>query len=310
MKVLITGATGFVGSHLLELFLNNNYQVQILLRPESNTWRIAHLISHNNINLLYGDLNDIGQSDLKNSINSFEPESIIHLAWQGVGNKDRNDTQQLLNIQQSIELVKLAKGLNVKSFIGLGSQAEYGPCSNIISELQPTLPTTCYGIAKLSTSLVLQDLCEQFNIRYAWLRLFSSYGPKDNDSWLIPYLINSFKNNINPDLTKCEQRWDYIHVADVASAIYSIVISSQANGIFNLGSGQANKLIDIVNYINNKTNPDIKANIGAVPYRPDQVMHLEADITRLKKYTNWTPRKNLYQGLDETIEWFAQSQVV
>lgn len=310
MKVLLTGATGFVGSYLLELLLNNNHQVQVLLRPESQTWRITHLLSHHNISLLYGDLNDITESSFKNNIKSFGPEAIIHLAWQGVGNKDRNDTKQLVNIQQSIDLVRLAKDLNIKTFIGLGSQAEYGPCSNIISEQQPTLPTTCYGVAKLSTSLVLQELCEKFNIRYAWLRLFSSYGPKDNDSWLIPYLVNSFKNNISPDLTKCEQLWDYIHVADVASAIYSVLISSQANGRFNLGSGQANKLMDIVIYIKNKVNPNIQVNIGVVPYRPDQVMHLEADISKIKKHTKWMPQKDLYQGLDETVEWFCQTETV
>lgn len=303
MRIFLTGASGFVGSYLLRLLLDNNHAVQILLRPTSDVWRIQDVLCHNNLEINYGSLDDPKSYD--DSLKIFKPSSIIHLAWQGVGNKNRNDYEQIVNIQHAQELAKLAIDLEVNTFIGLGSQAEYGPCSNIIDESQACLPTTCYGIAKLATSLMLSDLFKKASIRFAWLRLFSSYGPKDDDSWLIPYLINSFLENNPPKLTGCEQLWDYIHIKDVASAIYAVLASTRAGGMFNLGSGHAYRLIDIVKYIENKLQAKTPAQIGAIEYRPDQVMHLEADIGRLHQLTAWQPEQELYAGLDETIQWYS-----
>jgi nucleoside-diphosphate-sugar epimerase len=106
-----------------------------------------------------------------------------------------------------------------------------------------------------------------------------------------------------PALTKGEQMWDYIYVDDAAAAVMSL-IDSNAVGVFNLGSGQAHPLRAIVTMIRDLINPVLPLGIGEIPYRPDQVMHLEADITALTRATAWRPKMSLAQGLQLTVNWY------
>ena len=137
-----------------------------------------------------------------------------------------------------------------------------------------------------------------------WLRLFSSYGPMDQQDWLIPYLINSLLKGESPNLTLAEQVWDYIHVADVASAIALMIDKPNVHGVFNLGSGNAVPLKSIIEKTRDLINPLTLLNFGAVPYREDQVMHLEANIDLLTNATGWRPIVDINEGLLETVNWW------
>lgn len=141
-------------------------------------------------------------------------------------------------------------------------------------------------------------------MRFAWLRLFSSYGPKDNPDWMIPYLIGALQRREKPALTLGEQQWDYLYVGDVAEAIYLTALSGTAEGVFNLGSGRVDALRRIIEYIRDLIEPTLPLGFGAVPYRPDQVMHLQSDITKLQRETGWKPRTNLQDGLKKTVDWY------
>jgi nucleoside-diphosphate-sugar epimerase len=301
MKVFLTGSSGFIGSFLLRNLLNSiGYEVAILLRNPKDAWRIQNLLPK--VKVITGDLNNL--NSIESELLSFRPDIFVHLAWNGVFGGNRNDHLQWRNVNSTLELVELAHKLNVKTWIGLGSQAEYGVCQNKTNELCATHPTTMYGASKLATQILSEKLCEQFGIRYAWLRLFSSYGPTDNPQWLIPYTINKLLKNESPSFTPAEQLWDYIHVKDVASAISSVAFHDNAQGIFNLGSGNAVPLRSIIEKIRDITNPSATLNFGAVTYRPDQVMHLEADISKLFGATGWRPSISLDDGLYETVNWW------
>ncbi len=301
MKIFLTGSSGFVGSFLLRNLLNSTRcEVAVLLRDSTSAWRIQDLLPK--VTVVTGDLN--GLNLIESELLAFNPDVFIHLAWNGVFAENRNDHSQWKNISSTLELVELANRLNVKVWIGLGSQAEYGPSQNKINESCATHPTTMYGISKLAAQGLSERLCEQFGIRYAWFRLFSSYGPTDNPQWLIPYAINKLLKNESPNFTPAEQLWDYIHVRDVASAISSVIFHSNAQGIFNLGSGNVVPLRLIIEKIRDITNPSATLNFGALTYRPDQVMHLEADIDRLFGATGWRPSISLDDGLYETVNWW------
>jgi nucleoside-diphosphate-sugar epimerase len=215
---------------------------------------------------------------------------------------DRNHPMQLANVSTSIDLFRLTGEIGCASFVGLGSQAEYGLLSGRIDERAPTRPTTTYGAAKLATGCVLERAAAAAGRPYAWLRLFSSYGPDDDPSWLIPYLVRTLLAGERPKLTKGEQVWDYIHVDDVAHAIVA-ALDSGAQGIFNLGSGQGRPLREIVECLRDAIDPALPLGFGEVEYRPDQVMHLESDIGALCAATGWAPRVTLEQGLAGTIQW-------
>lgn len=300
MRIFLTGATGFVGSHTLRRLLKSGeHEVAILARPSSNFRRIADLLPQ--VRIVTSELNR--PENLGPKLERFQPDAVVHLGWQGVLNAARNDSQQSENISQSLDLVRLAYIAGVKHWIGLGSQAEYGPGADRIDETQPTQPTTLYGAAKLTTGRQAQGLCDSLGLRFAWLRLFSSYGPDDDPSWLIPYLALKLLAGERPVTTAGEQRWDYIYVDDVAAAIVATVESPAASGFFNLGSGTTSTIRAIIERIRDAIDPKAEVGFGEMPYRPDQVMHLEADITRLTTLTGWRPRMPLSEGLEKTVAW-------
>jgi len=300
-RILLSGAAGFIGAGVLrQLVAEGGVEVAAIVRNPESAWRASDELAR--VRVLRVDLADGGA--LEKAVRSFAPTHLLHLAWSGVLGKDRNDAAQHVNVFHSIRLLEIALAAGAKHFIGLGSQAEYGPCQARIDESTATSPTTMYGAAKLATSLMAGRLCELAGARFAWLRLFSSYGPRDNPEWMIPYLALSLLRGERPAVTAAEQRWDYIYVDDAAAAIVAVARSDAASGAFNLGSGSAPRLRDIIEKVRDAIDPALPIGFGEVPYRPDQVMHLEADIGRLTKATGWRPKVDLAEGIARTVDWY------
>jgi len=305
VRVLLTGATGFIGSALLRrLLADGRHEVAALLRPGTDPWRITDLLDRTR--RITGALDDLEAA--RPQVAAFAPEAVLHLAWFGVGNALRNDTRQVANIAATVALVELARDLGARHWIGLGSQAEYGPCGGPITEETPTRPTTLYGITKLSAGLLARHLCAEAGMRFAWLRVFSTYGPADDPAWMIPYLILRLLRGERPALTAGEQLWDYLHVDDAAAAIARVLEAPGAAGLFNLGSGTADTIRAIVERVRDRIDPGLPLGFGEVPYRPDQVMRLQADVSRLREATGWTPVVPLGEGLDRTVRWFLENR--
>jgi len=300
MRAFVTGATGFIGSHLVERLLRADVAVAVLLRPNSNAWRIAALLPR--VTVIPGDLHALAA--LEPPLREFAPDTLFHLAWEGVAGRERNSPDQIeANLMPTVALVRLAGRVGCRTWVGLGSQAEYGPQPAMIHEDTPPRPTTLYGVTKLCAGLLAGRLAADAGLRFAWLRVFSVYGPKDNPGWLLPDLIRALLRGERFALTACEQRWDYLYVTDAAEAIYRVGATPNAAGIFNLGSGQTQPLRTIVERVRDLIDPRLPLGFGELPYRPDQVMHLHADITRLTRATGWRPAVSLDDGLRQTIAW-------
>jgi UDP-glucose 4-epimerase len=189
----------------------------------------------------------------------------------------------------------------------LGSQAEYGPSRAPTAETEPTNPTTFYGAAKLAAAHAYGQIAARSGARYAWIRLFSSYGPKDGSAWMVPYLISALLKGEPPALTLGEQVWDYLYVEDAAAAIVAVMEHSAASGIFNLGSGQGLALRSFVESIRDAIDPALPLGFGDVAYRSDQVMHLQADVSRLKAI-GWLPLTSIEHGVRSTVAWSRARQ--
>ena len=305
MKVILTGASGFVGSYVLGELLKQNIGVALVLRESSDVSRIASMLDQ--CQVFKSDLSCI--DSIREELSNFKPDCLMHLAWAGVTNNHRNDLSQIqVNISQAQQLFELAKDVGVKTIIGVGSQAEYGPTNQVLSETDETMPTTLYGVAKLSVCHMLRCLCLQNDIRFVWHRIFSTYGPKDHASWFIPMLVLKLMCGESPDITPGTQRWDYVYVEDVAKAIVATLTADHANGIFNIGSGEAYTIKTIAETLLDMVNPELSLGIGRVPFRPDQVMFLQADITKLKEVVGWEPQVSLQQGLTKTVEWYKTDE--
>ncbi len=298
-RVLLTGSTGFVGSFVAKQLVAAGVPTAVLLRPGTDPWRVADLLPK--LTPVAGTLADL--TAVEPAVRAFAPDTVLHLAWSGVGNAARNDAAQFDNLAQTVGLLHLTRRIGVATFVGLGSQAEYGPHAGRLDEQTPSRPTTVYGVAKLSAGLFAQRLCGEWGVRCGWLRLFSSYGPTDHPGWMIPDLVRKLLAGERPPLTEGRQMWDYIHVADAAAAVVRVAENPAANGVFNLGSGRPVPLRRVVETVRDAIDPALPLGFGEVSYRPDQVMHLEADVTRLRT-VGWAPRVPLAAGLADTIDWY------
>jgi UDP-glucose 4-epimerase len=302
-RVLLTGATGFVGSHTTRCLLAHGCQVAVIVRPESDLWRIADVLPH--LEVITADLGDLASAS--DRIRSFSPSVTIHLAWNGVGNRYRDDQAQVLNLQVALSLLETVHEAGCRVWVGLGSQAEYGVYDRRLSEETPPQPVSLYGITKLCTCLLARRFCDLYDMRFVWLRLFSAYGPADDPNWMIPYVILKLLRGERPALTKGEQRWDFLFVLDAAEAIYSVATNSNVHGIFNLGSGDAPTVSSVAKRIRALVDPRLTLGLGDLPYRQDQIMHLLADNTRLVRATAWKPQVDLDEGLRRTVAWYREN---
>jgi UDP-glucose 4-epimerase len=294
--IILTGATGFIGSAVLAELNRRKVRTLVLLRPESDRRRLPQLAPENIF--VFSKLDEPG---LAEKLREPQPEIFIHCAWRGVSGQERNaDFQMSENVPFTLATVELAAVAGCRQWIGLGSQAEYGNANRILDETAPTNPTTLYGKSKLAAGNEALALCAKKNLAGAWLRIFSTYGPGDHPHWMIPQVIREFLDGRAPQVTKCEQRWDYLFVADAARAI-ACAADGKVSGAFNLGSGEAWPLKKIIEIIRTESKSLVQPTYGAIPYRSDQVMHLQADIAKLRAATGWRPQVSLEKGIQETV---------
>lgn len=303
MKCFVTGATGFIGSFLVRHLLAEGHEVHAMIRnPEGEgCWRIADVMRQ--IPVVEADLTHL---DLLNELlPALRPDVIFHLAWDGVGSEARNSPVQLIqNVNSTLQLLELCRLSKCPVFVGLGSQAEYGIANGLLGEDSDCNPVTAYGVAKHALSLLALKFGEITKTRIVWSRLFSAYGPKDDPKHLIPNLINAMLDGGCPPLTRGEQRWDYLYVEDAVEALVSAARCPDARGIFNLASGSVHSLRNVIESARNLVDPNIDLRFGELPYRPDQVMHLQADISRLRAATGWEPKVGMEEGLKKTVAWY------
>lgn len=282
--ILLSGATGFVGRALQRYLQDHDFQVYPLNRSK-----------------LSGD----------QSLISSLPKSpiIIHTAWAGVLGSQRNSALQDSNLEISRRILFIAEQSEAQALIAFGSQAEYGNPNTIVDEDYMLRPTTVYGQRKLDCYQLLAQGCSNSGMPLTWLRLFDPYGPGDNPAWFMPYVIRSALSDVSPELTKCEQVWDYIYIDDVCSAVGAIALAAQINklkaGCYNLSSGLAVSLKTVVDLVFKKVSPpSARPLYGAIPYRGDQVMHLQGSNEKLCQHFGWSPVVPLELGVQQTIDYF------
>lgn len=302
MRVLITGATGFIGSYVTRALLERGWTVAVVVRPGSDTWRIDDLLPR--LDVVSADL-VAGPPDPA-ALAAFAPALTIHLAWHGVAGSARNDSRQVDNLHAGVRLLDAARAAGCRRFIGLGSHAEYGPADRRLDEASPPAPVTMYGIAKLATARLTGRLCQLHDVDFVWLRLFVSYGPADAVHWLIPYVILSLLRGERPSLTAGRQRLDYLFIDDLTDAVVRLAEQPDVHGIFNLASGESPTVRGVAESIRDLIDPGLPLGFGEIPYGAEPVPDLSADTAKLRRAIGWEPRTPLAEGLRRTIEWYRK----
>ena len=207
-------------------------------------------------------------------------------------------------LEDLIELLQLSEELSLKKFIFLGSQAEYGNINGIINEEQKCEAISAYGSVKLACLELLRTFSDSHKMTWIWLRLFSLFGEKENNNWLIPSIVEKIKNENQMNLTLGEQKYAYLYVKDFASIMNKIVMLPVLSGIYNISSDKVISIRSLVEEIRNKLNPEFKLNFGAVDYRKDQSMHMQGSINKLISQIGEIEFTNFSIALENTIKYY------
>lgn len=302
-KIVITGATSSIGIELVNLCIEKNIKVLILARDTS--YRLKYLPKSDLVTIRNCDL-----KDLKNFTCSEQYDVFYHLGWAYTNkcNKDNKDEREDIELQNknilySINAINLAKRLNCKKFIGAGSQAEYG--IHLDKKTKPDSianPISAYGICKYTTGKLLSIKAKDYNIDFAWVRIFSVYGKYDSQNTMILTAIKNLKENNYCAFTKGEHIWDYLYSEDAANAFYLLGEKLIGNKFYCLGSGQEVFLKQYINIIKNEVNSLARIGIGDIPYKEGVHYSLCADITSLTKDVGFLPKISFNNGIRKIIK--------
>jgi nucleoside-diphosphate-sugar epimerase len=298
--ILITGITGFLGSHIAEKLVNN-YNVIGLKRKKSNAWRCEEFKSK----VLWIDIDE--DKNYLYELNNYRISTIIHGAWIGVESNEREDwSVQIKNIQFLLEILEVAKKISIEKFIFLGSQAEYGNINGLVTEVQECDALNAYGSVKLACLEILKTFSKNNNINWIWLRLFSLFGEKEDEVWLFPSLIKRIKTESQMDFTLGEQKYSYLYVKDFASIIDKIVFLEIQSGIYNVSSDIVRSIRSLVLEIRDRINTKFHLNFGVLKYRDNQSMHMQGSINKLTDQIGKIEFTDFSIAIENTIKYYSK----
>lgn len=304
-KVLITGATGFVGACIARRLLKEKYEVNVTTRESSDLWRLQDVIKDlkiYNTNLLDTE----GVHKLAKSINV---DVVFHLATYG-GTHFEQDIDKIINtnLLGTWNLFREFSKKDIKMFINTSSSSEYGEKKLPMNEEMIVEPNNMYGASKASSTMLCSTYSKLNKVPLVTLRLFSPYGYFDTASRLIPTVIAGCLLDKEIRLSRKDSKRDFIFIDDVIDSYMSMINLNESYGeVFNIGSGIQYSVEQITN--------NIVKNIGAnakIVWNNDFKRQYEPEIwvsdnTKVLSKTKWKPKVSIDEGLTKTINWFKDN---
>ena len=303
MRIVITGATGAVGTALIAEGIRQNVEMLVICRKASK--RRQQIPDHPLVKVL--ELNMEEYETYQPPEGETPYDVFYHFAWGGTTGDGRNDCEiQEKNIRYALDAAALAKRFGCSAFVGAGSQAEYGRVEGNLNSQTPAFPENGYGMAKLCAGQMTRLYCRQVGMRHVWTRILSIYGPGDGAGSMVMSAIHRLLAGETPAFTKGEQQWDYLYSGDAAKALLLLGEKGHDGGVYCLGSGKARPLADYIGIIRDAIDSRLSVALGAVPYAPGQVMYQSADISKLKEDTGFVPEVSFEEGIKKTIMWVKE----
>ena len=291
ISVAITGANGFLGSWIARYLQHSGFVVYGFVRKTSSTKRL----DGSGVTVLR-----VTESELLEQISLIRPNIMVLADWSGVSGEMRNDDEQFLNIARWERIALACSESNVSKLIGLGSQAELGYSQIGATEASSELPQNNYARAKCLAHETLKRSLANSNTLLTWVRVFSVYGPQDNEHWLIPTLIRNLKEKKLMPLTSCTQTWNYLHVYDLARLIARVSTNRNSLPIIHAANPQSKTLKDYILTIANRLNGLEYLAFGSILLQPDKVTELSPDAS-LALSIGWHPEIDWDAGVNHML---------
>lgn len=304
-RVLITGATGFVGSNLVRMALKQGSDVHIITRTKSDKWRIddvsTYITDYNSDLLDYKRLDDI--------VSIIRPDIIYHTATYG-GKPNQRETIRIVqtNLIGTINLIKACMKFSFDLFVNTGSSSEYGIKEKPMMEEDLLEPVNDYGVSKSAATQYCRAIAKTEELPIVTLRLFSPYGSYEGSTRLIPSVILSCLRRNKPRISSPNFVRDFVHIKDVLDAYEKLIDIPQLSGeILNIGSGKQCTIEEVANKIIELLGNCVELETGMAQRWPNEPKKWEADISKANDILAWKPKYDLENGLAETISWFEKN---
>ena len=297
-KVLVTGASGFIGRHSLEPLSRRDYEIHaVCVRDPVGSFENVYW---HRADLLRAD-------DCAELIEQVRPSHLLHLAWFATPGKFWTADENLEWISATLHLVHEFHRRGGQRVVAAGSCAEYewGSDEPLDEEVTPLRPATLYGAAKHAVRLVLDAYAAQTDLSVAWGRVFFLYGPYESPERLVPSVILSLLRGEVARCTHGQQVRDFLHVADVADAFVAL-LESDFKGPVNIASGHAVRLSEVVEMIGRKLGRSDLIKLGAIDLPRTEPRTIVANTKVLNDELQWRPHRDLSSGLDQAIEWWRE----
>lgn len=313
MNVLVTGADGFIGSHLVQQLLAKGYNVRALAQYNSfNYWGWLEDIPQNeNLQIVTGDIRDPNLCrEIAQGCNIiFHLAALIAIPYSYVAPDSYVDT----NIRGTLNILQAARDTKVDRIIVTSTSEVYGTAQYVpIDEKHPKQPQSPYSATKIAADAIAASFHNAFDLPVVIARPFNTYGPRQSARAIIPTIISQIaagKRTINVgDLTPTR---DFNYVTDTANGFIALAQTPDIEGQeINIATGTEISMADTLHTIARLMNADVQFVTDPARLRPanSEVFRLCGDNTRITTLTDWRPQVSLEQGLQHTIDWFTQPQ--
>lgn len=297
-KIIITGASGFIGSHLVNKFPED--KIIAIISPLSIKER--KIANANNLTKVSVDLTNPKSVD--KLFSKVKPQVVIHLATHGVYQYQQKDKERIImgNYLMTLNLLKSSLKYRVKKFINTGSVFEYGTKKGAVRENDVDLRDIIneYSAVKMATTALVNSYTD--SLKVITLRPFTTFGPDEDETRFIRSTITRALKNEPIRIVHGVVR-DFVYVEDVADAYTKAVNKTYTPGeILNVGSGKKSTLNMVALIIKKLTKSKSKIIVDQ-KYLRGKESRCWANIDKTAKYLSWTPKHTLYQGLRETVDW-------
>jgi nucleoside-diphosphate-sugar epimerase len=294
-RVLVTGATGFIGRHCLPFLEEKDYEIHAVS---------SKINQDKSIKILWHQADLLEPLQVAKLLSKIRPTHLLHFAWYAIPKKYWTSLENIRWVQASLYLLQAFASNGGKRVVMAGSCAEYdwryGFCSE---ETTPLLPITVYGTCKHSLQCLLTAFSRETGLSSAWGRIFFLYGPHEHPDRLVSSVIKSLLLGEPARCSHGNQIRDFLYVADVASAFVAL-LEGEMQGQFNIGSGQPISLKQVVGKIGKKVGREDLISFGTSPVPDNDPPLLVADNRKLTEKVKWIPGYGLDEGLDQSIEWW------
>lgn len=300
-RVLITGGSGFIGSCLAYDLAAEGHDVHLLLRPEHKSWRIKDLRGRHTPHS--ADLRDA--QSVRSVVEQVRPDYVYHLGVHGAypGQKDRSQIFDT-TVGGTTNLIDAVRDMEIKGFVHAGSSSEYGAKAEPMREQDRIEPRSDYAIAKAAATHLVQ--AEAYKGRpFATVRVFSAFGPWEEPTRLVPYIMDCCERRVQPKVSAGDQPRDFIYVGDVIELMKTVARNPGLHGgIWNAGTGVQTTVREMIEAIAGICgNGRIQPEYGAIPAHSEEPLSWVADIAETKQKTGWKPKRTIRNGIVEMWSW-------